>query len=183
MLGRVERLRGVKLAAPLLEQTATIESQDGASVTVNLAGAAVSLAVLDGLVHTLPIATLEKGGMGLSMASASALGIRHIAVQSRGPEVSLALRGRAIPLRVNAVLGAETVGALSQARVAVMPLERLQRFAGLPHRLTRILVQSSPGRQALVLCVWQPADVGFVPVGEQHFDAQAAAEAVRRGVV
>lgn len=34
--------------------------------------------------------------------------------------------------------------------------------------------QLAPGRDALVLCVWQPADVGFVPVDEQHFDAQNA---------
>ena len=38
------------------------------------------------------------------------------------------------------------------------------------------------GREAVVVCVWQPADVGFTPVGERHFDAldatavQAAAE-------
>jgi nucleotide-binding universal stress UspA family protein len=36
--------------------------------------------------------------------------------------------------------------------------------------------QLAPGREALVLCVWQPADVGFVPVDSQHFDAQNAAE-------
>jgi nucleotide-binding universal stress UspA family protein len=34
----------------------------------------------------------------------------------------------------------------------------------------------APGRAALVLCVWQPADVGFVPVGGQHFDALDASE-------
>lgn len=34
----------------------------------------------------------------------------------------------------------------------------------------------APGREAIVLCVWQPADVGFVPVHEQHFDAQNAAD-------
>ena len=37
-------------------------------------------------------------------------------------------------------------------------------------------LQLASGRPALVLCVWQPADVGFVPVHEQHFDAQNAAE-------
>jgi nucleotide-binding universal stress UspA family protein len=37
-------------------------------------------------------------------------------------------------------------------------------------------LQLAPGRAALVLCVWQPADVGFAPVGDQHFDAQNAAE-------
>jgi nucleotide-binding universal stress UspA family protein len=36
----------------------------------------------------------------------------------------------------------------------------------------------APGRHALVLCVWQPADVGFVPP-EQPFDAQDALEVQR----
>jgi hypothetical protein len=31
--------------------------------------------------------------------------------------------------------------------------------------------QLAPGRDALVVCVWQPADVGFVPADERHFDA------------
>jgi nucleotide-binding universal stress UspA family protein len=35
------------------------------------------------------------------------------------------------------------------------------------------------GRDALVLCVWQPADVGFQPINKRHFDADAADE-VRR---
>ncbi len=179
MLGRVERLRGVKLAAPLLEEIATIKAQDGASVTVNLAGAVVSLAVLDGLVHTLPIATLEKGGLGLGMASANALGIRRIGVQSKGPKVSLQLRGGTIPLRVNAVLGNETVGALSQARVAVMPLERLQQLAGLPHRLTRILVQSSPGQHALVRSELTGLAAGKLNVAPTNQDVSLLREALR----
>ena len=36
--------------------------------------------------------------------------------------------------------------------------------------------QLAPGRDALVLTVWQPADVGFVPVDERHFDANEALE-------
>jgi nucleotide-binding universal stress UspA family protein len=36
-----------------------------------------------------------------------------------------------------------------------------------------------PGRCALVVCVWQPADVGFTPTHKQHFDADQASE-VRR---
>jgi nucleotide-binding universal stress UspA family protein len=34
----------------------------------------------------------------------------------------------------------------------------------------------APGRTALVLCVWQPADVGFVPVDDRNFDSQNATE-------
>jgi nucleotide-binding universal stress UspA family protein len=32
------------------------------------------------------------------------------------------------------------------------------------------------GRDALVLCVWQPVDVGFEPVTSRHFDTDAANE-------
>ena len=35
------------------------------------------------------------------------------------------------------------------------------------------------GRDTVVLCVWQPVDVGFVPTGTRHFDADQAPE-VRR---
>ena len=34
--------------------------------------------------------------------------------------------------------------------------------------------QLATGRDALVVCVWQPADVGFAPVNDRHFDAAAA---------
>jgi len=34
--------------------------------------------------------------------------------------------------------------------------------------------QLAPDREALVVCAWQPADVGFVPVGDERFDAQNA---------
>jgi nucleotide-binding universal stress UspA family protein len=39
--------------------------------------------------------------------------------------------------------------------------------------------QLTRGRDALVLCVWQPADVGFVPAGELHFNAAQASEVKR----
>jgi nucleotide-binding universal stress UspA family protein len=37
-------------------------------------------------------------------------------------------------------------------------------------------MQLAPGREALVVCVWQPADVGFVPVEGRHLHAAAANE-------
>jgi nucleotide-binding universal stress UspA family protein len=36
--------------------------------------------------------------------------------------------------------------------------------------------QLARGRDGFVVCVWQPADVGFVPAGKVHFDAANAAE-------
>jgi nucleotide-binding universal stress UspA family protein len=39
--------------------------------------------------------------------------------------------------------------------------------------------QLATGRDALVLCVWQPADVGFLPTNERHFDAGKASDVKR----
>ncbi|HEY4809844.1 MAG TPA: universal stress protein [Solirubrobacteraceae bacterium] len=36
--------------------------------------------------------------------------------------------------------------------------------------------QLVPGRDALVVCVWQTGDVGFVPTSEPHFNAAEATE-------
>ena len=150
LLARVERLPGVERAAPLLEQTATIVGPHGRRVTVAVAGTDIGLALLDGLAHTLPLGALSPGGIGLSQTSAGELGLPTYDPRTRPIEVSMKLRGRAVPLKVSAVLGSEAAGALSQALVAVMPLARLQQLAGLKGRVTRILVESRPGSQAAV---------------------------------
>jgi putative ABC transport system permease protein len=179
MLGRVERLKGVQHAAPLLEEDATIVAASGARISVNLAGTDISLAVLDGLIHTLPIATLENGGIGLSSASAKALGLSSANAKSAGAALLLKLRGQAIRLRVNTVLGPEAFGALAQARVAVLPLERLQALAGLPHRLTRILVQSAPGEESRVRSELAELSDGRLTVARSNEDVQLLHEALR----
>lgn len=50
-------------------------------------------------------------------------------------------------------------------------------LAGLA--IERASGEIATARDALVLCVWQPADVGFQPINHRHFDADAANE-VRR---
>ncbi len=148
LLARVQRLAGVAQAAPLLEQTATVSGPGGRAATVNLAGADTSLVVLDGLAHTLPRATLQAGGIGLSRASAARVGAGATSGSAHG--VMLRLDGSARRLPVSAVLGPEAFGALSQALVAVMPLAELQRLSGLQGHVSRILVAATPGREARV---------------------------------
>jgi putative ABC transport system permease protein len=148
ILGRVERLAGVEQAAALLERPATLIGPRGRRVGVSLAGAQLSLAVLDGLAHTLPIGTLSRGGIGLSRLSAGELGVSAGAKESS--TVTLELRGHASPLKVQAVLGPEAAGALSHAQVAVMALESMQRLSGLQGRVSRILVQARPGQETSV---------------------------------
>lgn len=171
ILARVEELPGVSQAAPLLEQTASVRGPGGRRSTVQIAGANLSLALLDGLAHTIPLAAFSAGGIGLSSYTAKALHLPSAtAVTGTGTgggaepgrtetararaggvgQVALELRGRVTSLPVNAVLDAAKFGALASAPVAVMGLTRLQALAGLRDRVTRILVQTRPGREAQV---------------------------------
>ncbi|MET0702737.1 MAG: MFS transporter [Mycobacterium sp.] len=42
--------------------------------------------------------------------------------------------------------------------------------------ITHAAEQLTPGRDAVVVCVWQPVEVGFTPTGTQHFNADRAPE-------
>jgi putative ABC transport system permease protein len=148
-LARVRSLPGVRAAAPLLEATATIRTRSGHQARVQLAGADVRLAVLDGLAEKLPIGALSAGGIGLTQTTARELRLPAGAANAHRA-VTLELRGRSFALPVNAVLGPEAVGAMASAPVAVMQLAHMQRLAGLPGKVTRIFVQSAPGARAAV---------------------------------
>lgn len=174
LLTRVEHLPGIEQAAPLLEQTATLRGPDGTRETIDLAGTDISLLTMDGLAHTLPIAALAPGGIGLSRTSAASLNVSATTRET----VRLQLRGHAFALRVAAVLGPETFGALAQAHVAVMPLERLQQLAGLPGRVNRILIQTQPGRIATVRSELARLVAGRLTVGPANQDVAQLRQAL-----
>jgi putative ABC transport system permease protein len=144
----IKHLPGVEQAAPLLEQTATLTGPGGRSTTVDIAGTDPTLAILNGLARSLPISALTPGSIGLSRTTAHDLGIGDR--PSRTQAVGLSLRGSLRPLRVSAVLGPEAFGALSRARVAVMPAKQLQQLAGLSKRVSRVLVKAEPGAESTV---------------------------------
>ncbi len=179
VLAEVQRLPGVKRAAQLLEQTATIIGPHGRRVTVTIAGAGGQLAVMDGFDHTLPGGVFSAGGIGLSKKSASDLGIASFTSPVAPTEVTLDLRGGAHQVKVSAVLGREAAGALSLAQVAVMPLVRLQQFSGLPHRVSRILIQSKPGRKAAVRSELQTFAAGRLTVATANQEVSLLGQALR----
>jgi len=144
-LAQVEHLPGVAQAAPLLERSIRIVGPGGRSASVYLAGTDVSLGVLNGLGRTLPLDALAPGVIGLSSASASALG-----VSDANQTVTLLVGGVEKRLRVGALLGGEEIGVLSGALVGVMPLSSMQALLGEPGRVTRVLVHSAPGQQGRV---------------------------------
>jgi putative ABC transport system permease protein len=153
LLGPVQRLRGVSRVAPILDQNASLVGPRGRRVAIDLASAAPSLLALNGsITHSISLHELSMPGVILPSATAKALGLPSSPVSSgaRVARVTLEVRGRATPVAVVAVLGPETVGALSGAMAAIAPLGFVQRITGLPGRVTRILVTTAPGQRAAV---------------------------------
>jgi putative ABC transport system permease protein len=167
-LAQVEHLDGVAQAAPLLERTVRMIGPGGRSASVYLAGTDVSLAVLNGLGRSLPLDALRPGVIGLSAASASALGVTR-AQQT----VTVLTGGVRRVLHVSALLGGEEIGALSDAVVGVMPLASMQALLGEPGRVTRVLVRSEHGKERAVA-----AELGRVAAG-RGLIAAGAEEDVR----
>jgi putative ABC transport system permease protein len=174
MLAQVEHLAGVKQAAPLLERSIRVEGSHGKSAYVYLAGTDVSLAVLNGLGKTLPLDALAPGVIGLSAASANALGL-HSADQN----VTLLIGGVRRTMRVSALLGSEEVGALSGAIVGVMPLESMQQLLGQQGRITRVLVQSTHANSAKVRRELEALAGGRLIAGDAEEDVTLLGEALR----
>jgi putative ABC transport system permease protein len=170
LLGSVEHVPGVKQAAPALEENGRLIGAHGRQVTVTVVGSDLSLAVLNGLAHTVPISTLESSSIALTKESAQAVGIRSSGKGALEGPVSLALRGSASPLKVAAVLGPETVGPLSLALAGVMRLDELQRLSGLRGRVSRILVETEPGRERAVRSALQRLVAGRIAVTRADHD-------------
>jgi putative ABC transport system permease protein len=153
-LGRVRALPGVAQAAPVLEQSGSIVGPDGARVPIDLASASPSLIALDGsIVRGISLHNLSMPGIVLPTTTARALGLPSSPTQSLmngGIKLTLDVRGRASEVAVVAVLGPETIGALSGALAAMAPLHFVQEITGLSGRVTRILVTTKPGQHSKV---------------------------------
>jgi putative ABC transport system permease protein len=154
LLKRVQRLPGVALAAPILDQNASLVGNNGRRVSVDLASAAPSLLALGGgITHSISLHDLHVPGVILPSETAEALGLpRGASPASRGSSerVTVEVRGRASSAAVVAVLGPEALGGLSGAMAAIAPLRFVQKIAGLEGKVTRIVVTTQPGREAEV---------------------------------
>jgi len=148
LLRRVRRLPGVALVAPILDENASLVGPSGRRVAIDLASAAPSLLTLGGnITRNISLHDLRMPGVILPSATAAALGL---SAQAPSAHISLQVRGRMSAVPVIAVLGPETLGGLSGAMAAIAPLGYVQRLAGLPGRVTRILLTTKPGERANV---------------------------------
>ncbi len=182
LIDRVRELPGVLRAAPVLDQDATIVGPNGHRVGIYLAGAGSSLLGLDGsITQNIALRDLSTSGIILPSTTAHALGLSSPVVQGiEGPpsRVSLQIRGIATSVGVMAVLGPEAIGPLSGAMAALAPLSLIQKIAGLPGRVTRILVTTKPGRQAQVRKELTALAAGRLTVASADQDVELLKRAV-----
>jgi putative ABC transport system permease protein len=158
LVGRIGALPGVRLAAPVLNLTGTVTGPRGRTEVVQLASANASLPAIVGVKRNLERSHLTPAepslpGVLLPRATAQALGVavhQSAGIPRPAPVVTLGVRGREVRVNVISVLGAEDVGALANALAVIAPLESLQEIAGMPGRVSEVLVKSAPGRHESV---------------------------------
>jgi putative ABC transport system permease protein len=179
LIERVRVLPGVQVAAPVLTLTAGVRGPNGRELTVQLASADISLASIDGLSY-VPLTGLHPQSVILPRATAEALGVSATlgaGIPRSLPALVLRVRGHAVPVKVSAVLGPETAGALSNALAVVAPLAAIQALAELPHRVTSVLVESRPGWHRRVRRELGALAAGRLTVGSPNEDVRLLEQA------
>ncbi len=179
LVKRVRALPGVRTAAPVLDENATIVAENGRRLGIYLAGASPALIALGGgLTQSIALHYISPNGIILPTATADALDTSLARASPEASYVTLQARGKAASVRVMGVLGTESIGALSGATAAVAPLPLVQRLSGLENRATRILVNPQPGQQERVREELQALAGGRLTVASTDEDVQLLKQAV-----
>jgi putative ABC transport system permease protein len=169
----VRAIPGVAVAAPLLEASAEASGPQG-SRSVQLVGADSSLRRLGGaLVARTELEPFAGIGAVLLPAPLAA----HLGVTSFGREVTLELYGRRARAPLYEQLRESRLGALAASPIVVAPLFYAQELAGLPGRVSRILVQPAPGREAHVRAALVRLAAGALNVESTGYDERLFAKA------
>lgn len=142
----VQRMSDVKAAAPVLIQSIVAVGPAGRR-PLTLVGATEQVASLHGRLSSAFQRAGERAGQGfllLTGPTAGAIGVRV------GGGVSVLIGGRTERMRLAATVGEGAIGGAANSPIAAAPLAIVQSVAGLPGRISRVLVQPRPGRQAML---------------------------------
>jgi putative ABC transport system permease protein len=141
---QAQQMTGVKAAAPILQQQIVAVGPSGRRA-LTLVGATEQISSLGGKLsrrfeHTGQIS--QRGLLVLSETNARALGARP------GGEITILAGARTKHLTLDGVVPDGQLGALAESPLAAAPLTVVQVLAGLPARVTRVLIEPQPGREA-----------------------------------
>ncbi|HXC24167.1 MAG TPA: FtsX-like permease family protein, partial [Solirubrobacteraceae bacterium] len=143
---RVESLPGVQATSPLLREDVMIDGSRG-SEPIQLIGLTVRQLALN------PEAARDLGTSAVSLIS-NGIGLPSSVAEATGANantaVTLRANGKFQKVRVDAVLGSQTVGAVASSPVAIALLDTAQMLTGEPGRVTSVLVKAQSGARAKV---------------------------------
>jgi putative ABC transport system permease protein len=142
----VEHMPGVKAAAPIFEQPIVAVGPRGRRA-LSLVGATEQIATLGGnlsLEFQRAGEASHRGLLVLTEPTAHAIGAR--------PGTLLAIRvgARTEHLTLDATVPSSKIGPVAESPVAAAPLPVVQSLTGLAGRVTRILIEPQPGREAVL---------------------------------
>ncbi|HEY4811851.1 MAG TPA: FtsX-like permease family protein [Solirubrobacteraceae bacterium] len=167
-LAEVRRIKGVHLAAPILEASANAIGPRG-SQPVQLIGADSSLSKLGGTL-TRHLSLKPFAGIGAVVLPAPLAG--KLGVSKFGQEVNFQLAGRTGEAPLYARLHESQIGPLIASPLAIAPLFTVQEMMGVGARVSRILVQASPGAEAHVKHALETLAAGRLNVEPIDYDEQ-----------
>ncbi len=173
LVRQVRALPGVRVAAPLLEGSAAASGPRGHE-SVELVGADASLSQLGGtLVHHTQLSPVAGiGAIVLPSPLARKLGVRKF-----GEEATLKLDGRVTQAPLYEQLGARQIGPLISSPIVIAPLAFAQEMTGLSGRVSRVLVEPVPGREAAVRAGLERLAAGRLNVEPASYDEKLFARA------
>ena len=172
LLAKVQRLPGVLAAVPVLEQRANLVGPGGEE-PVDVIASDPRYAHLAGPLLRNFSASQLAGQRALALPGAVGAKIGVQPLQT----VTLQLGARAQQVLVGANLGEAEIGALVHSPIALAPLAFLQRLAGIPGQITRILVQPRAGRDREVRAGLLALAAGRLNVEPAGFDAELFSQA------
>jgi len=143
----VAQMPGVAAAAPLLTVPIRAASGGGHGTqrALTLVGADERVLALHGRLSSAFQRAAEGPQRGLLLLTAPTA--QAIGAHAGGP-VTVLLAGHTEHMTLDATLGASALGGAAQSPIAAAPLAIVQNMAGLSGRVTRVLIEPEPGREA-----------------------------------
>lgn len=142
----VSRMSGVKASAPILTESIVAVGPSGRR-SLTLVGATEQVASLHGRLSSAFQRAGESSRQGfllLTRPTAQAIGARA------GSAVSVLVDGRTERMRLAGTVGEGAIGAAAESPIAAAPLPIVQSVAGMPERVSRVLIEPRPGRRAML---------------------------------
>jgi putative ABC transport system permease protein len=172
ILADVQRIHGVLLAAPCLEQRVGVIGPSG-SENVDLVGADPRMVRLAGSL----LRRFSANQLAHQDALALPTGVARTINAGPLQVVHLQIGARLVPSLVAAELGSMDIGSLVDSPIAVAPLPYAQVLTGMTGRISRIFVELRPGSEQAVNAALLKIAGGRLNVEPANFDSTVFSQA------